>query len=150
MFKFTRPLRCDRSLKVRLNRFSINARRFIRFESKRLDKVTNSLLRIIVCIGSINLDSKQLAMPVLMQQHLEHLISLPIFQYLHKIVNPYVNLKPMHSMYFEPGPELLSISHKYRSSLESFVQQNTESSVAALWCGAALRVETGRYQASLK
>jgi len=85
-----------------------------------------------------------------MQQHLEELISSTVFQYLHETVNPYLQRKPRHSVNFELGPGLVSISHKYHFSLHSSTQQNTESSVVAMWCEAVLRVETGRYPAALK
>ena len=85
-----------------------------------------------------------------MHQRLEQLISSTVFQYLHEIVNPYVQRKPINSLHFEPGSGLVSISHKYRSSLHSTTQQNTDSSVVAMWCEAVLRVETGRYPTALK
>jgi len=117
----------------------------------------NSLLSKSIYICSINLDLKQftsgyehMQVPCKCNSILEQLISSTVFQYLHEIVNPYVQREPIHSVHFEPGPGLVSISHKYRSSLHSSTQQNAESSVVAMWCEAVLRVETGRYPAALK
>jgi DNA mismatch repair ATPase MutS len=124
----------------------------ISFGITRLLNIMNSLLSTSIYICSINLDLKQftsgyehLQVPLQRQQHLEQLISSTVFQYLHETVNPYVQRKTIHSVHFEPGPGLVSISHKYRFSLHSSTQQNTENSVVAMWCEAVLRVETGRY-----